>query len=319
MAFTNSSMVAYTKLSPNHSGQRTMAIDRITPHCVVGQCTAEGLGEWFMNTGIQASSNYGIDKDGRVALYVEEKNRSWCSSSNANDQRAVTIECASDTTEPYDFRDVVYQRLIELCVDICKRNGKNKLIWFGDKDKTLNYSPKSGEMILTVHRWFANKSCPGNWMYARMGDLAEKVTKALQGSTGSSAKSDSEDKEAICWYRVRKFWADAKSQKGAYKILDNAKKCADQNPGYKVFDADGKVVYEAKAAEPDVKVPFLVKVSISDLNIRKGPGTDYDRIQFILVGVYTIMEVRSGKGSSAGWGRLKSGIGWISLDFVKKI
>ena len=80
----------------------------------------------------------------------------------------------------------MYQRLIELYVDICKRNCKNKLIWFGDKDKTLNYSTKSGEMILTVHRWFANKSCPGNWMYARMGDLAEKVTAALQESDPGS-------------------------------------------------------------------------------------------------------------------------------------
>lgn len=88
------------------------------------------------------------------------KNRSWCSSSNANDQRAVTIECVSDALEPYAFRDVMYKKLIELCIDICKRNGKNNLIWFGDKDKTPNYSPKSGEMILTVHRWFANKSCP---------------------------------------------------------------------------------------------------------------------------------------------------------------
>ena len=320
MAYTNSSMVVYKKLSPNHSGQRTHSIDRITPHCVVGQCTAEGLGEWFEKQSTQASSNYGIDRDGRVALYVEEKNRSWCTSSNANDQRAITIECASDTAEPYAFRDVVYQTLIKLCIDICKRNGKNKLIWFGDKDKTLNYSPKSGEMILTVHRWFANKSCPGNWMYARMGDLAEKVTKALQGSdSGSGSGSDIGGKETIKWYRVRKSWEDSKTQKGAYKILDNAKKCADQNPGYKVFDADGKVVYEPKAAEPAVKVPFLVKVIISDLNIRKGPGTDYGRVQFIPIGVYTIMEVRSGKGSSAGWGRLKSGIGWISLDFVRRI
>ena len=182
MAYTNSPMVAYTYLSPNHSGQRTHSIDRITPHCVVGQCTAEGLGGWFAKSSTQASSNYGIDKDGRVGLYVEEKNRSWCSSSNANDQRAITIECASDTTEPYAFRDVVYQTLIKLCVDICKRNGKNKLIWFGDKDKTLAYTPKAGEMILTVHRWFANKSCPGNWMYARMGDLASKVTAQLGGS-----------------------------------------------------------------------------------------------------------------------------------------
>ena len=179
MAYTNSSMVAYTKLGPNHSGQRTHSIDRITPHCVVGQCTAEGLGDWFAKSSTKASSNYGIDKDGRVGLYVEEKNRSWCSSSNANDQRAVTIECASDTTEPYAFREVVYQKLISLCVDICKRNGKKKLLWLGDKEKTLNYSPKADEMILTVHRWFANKSCPGNWMYARMGDLAEKVTAQL--------------------------------------------------------------------------------------------------------------------------------------------
>lgn len=95
----------------------------------------------------------------------------------------------------------------------------------------------------------------------------------------------------IRWYRVRKSWADSKTRKGAFKILDNAKKCADQNPGYKVFDADDNVVYEPKAAEAAEKVPFLVKVSISDLNIGKGPGTDYDRVQFCPQGVYTIVEV----------------------------
>lgn len=191
MAYTNSPMVAFTKLSPNNSGQRTHSIDRITPHCVVGQCTAEGLGEWFEKTSTQASSNYGIDKDGRVGLYVEEKNRSWCSSSSANDQRAVTIECASDTAEPYAFRDVVYQTLIKLCVDICQRNGKKKLLWLTDKDKTLAYDPAADEMVLTVHRWFANKSCPGNWMYARMGDLAAKVTAALGGSTAPAVEDGS--------------------------------------------------------------------------------------------------------------------------------
>ena len=247
---------------------------------------------------------------------MEEKNRSWCSSSSANDQRAITIECASDTSEPYAFRDIVYQRLIELCIDICKRNGKNKLIWFGDKDKTLNYSPKAGEMILTVHRWFANKNCPGNWMYARMGDLASKVTAALGGE--AEPEKPSEDSQKIKWYRVRKTWADNKTQKGAYKILDNAKKCADQNPGYKVFDADGNVVYEPKAAEPAVKVPFLVKVSISDLNIRKGPGVNHSRVQFCPPGVYTIVAVSEGAGASM-WGKLKSGIGWLSLDFCQRV
>ena len=122
---------------------------------------------------------------------------------------------------------------------------------------------------------------------------------------------------AVRWYRVRKSWSDSKTQKGAYKILDNEKKCANQNLGYKVFDADGKVVYEPKVAEPAVKVPFLAKVSIKDLNIRKGPGAGYDRMQFCPVGVYTIVEVKAGAGSKAGWERLKSGIGWLSLDFVR--
>jgi len=182
MGYTNSSMVAYTKLSPNHSGQRTHAIDRISPHCVVGQCTAEGLGDWFYKSSTQASSNYGIDKNGRVGLYVEEKNRSWCTSSNDNDQRAITIECASDTTEPYTMNNTVYETLIKLCTDICKRNGKKKLLWFADKDKSLNYAPKSDEMVITVHRWFANKSCPGNWLYARLGDVAARVTANLGGA-----------------------------------------------------------------------------------------------------------------------------------------
>ena len=123
---------------------------------------------------------------------------------------------------------------------------------------------------------------------------------------------------AIAWYRVRKTWVDSKSQKGAYKILDNAKKCADANPGYSVFDVNGVNIYTSKTTT--VEVPFLVKVSISNLNIRKGPGTDYDRTgKFTSIGVFTIVEVKSGKGATAGWGRLKSGAGWISLDYTTKI
>lgn len=186
---SNSPLVSFTKLSPNHSGKRTHSIDRITPHCVVGQCSVETLGNIFYPTSRQASCQYGIGVDGRVGMYVEEKNRSWCTSSNSNDQRAITIECASDTEHPYAFKDVVYNKLIELCVDICKRNGKKKLLWLGDKTKTLNYNPAPDEMVLTVHRWFANKSCPGDWMYSRMGDLASKVTAKL-GSGNSESSED---------------------------------------------------------------------------------------------------------------------------------
>ena len=188
MAYTNSKMVVYTKLSPNHSGQRTHSIDRISPHCVVGQVTAESLGNIFAKSSYKASSNYGIDKDGRVGLYVEEKNRSWCTSSNANDQRAVTIECASDTASPYRMNDAVYKTLIKLCIDICRRNGKKKLLWFGDKNKTLNYTPRPDEMVITVHRWFANKSCPGDWLYSRLGDLAKRVTEELSEEEDETEK-----------------------------------------------------------------------------------------------------------------------------------
>lgn len=200
---SNSSLVDYTKLSPNHSGQRTHSIDRITPHCVVGQCSVETLGSIFMTNG--ASCNYGIGTDGRVLLCVEEKNRSWCSSSNSNDQRAVTIECASDTYDPYAMNSKVYNTLVKLCTDICKRNGKKKLLWFGSESKTLNYLPKSDEMIITVHRWFANKSCPGNWLYSRLGDLASKVTKNLGGGATNSESEENtmeaklNDKNNFVW------------------------------------------------------------------------------------------------------------------------
>lgn len=250
MAYTNSSMVSYTRLSPNHSGQRTHSIDRITPHCVVGQLSVESICGCFTSPSRQASCNYGIGTDGRVSLCVEEKNRSWCSSSNANDQRAVTIECASDKAEPYAMNSRVYDSLVKLCTDICRRNGKKKLLWLGDRNKTLNYTPKSDEMVLTVHRWFANKSCPGDWLYARLGDLAARVTAAL--GTGISA-----DKAASQFYRVRKTWADSRSQKGAFSVLANAKKCASSNKGYSVFDENGKKVYPADTSSTKKSVDTI--------------------------------------------------------------
>ena len=207
----NSPLVSYTKLSPCNSGQRTMPIDRITPHCVVGQLSVETIGSCFDHSSVQASCNYGIGSDGRVMLCVPENVRSWCSSSSANDQRAVTIECACDKTAPYAFKDVVYQKLIELCTDICRRNGKKKLLWFGQKEYTLSYKPAADEMVLTVHRWFANKACPGDWMFARMGDLASKVTAALGGSSTPSGNNPNDGAKKL--YRV---------QVGAYKQRSNA-------------------------------------------------------------------------------------------------
>ena len=167
----NSPLVSYTKLSPNHSGKRTHSIDRIT----VGQLSVERICDCFKDRSRQASCNYAIGTDGRIGLCVDEQNRSWCSSSRDNDQRSVTIECASNLTEPYAMKPEVYASLVELCVDICRRNGKRKLVWIADRDKALAYAVKSDEMLLTVHRWFAKKSCPGNWLMERLGSLADDV------------------------------------------------------------------------------------------------------------------------------------------------
>lgn len=191
MAYTNSKLVSYKKLSPNHSGERNHKIDRITPHCIVGQLSVETLGDIFAKKSRQASSNYGIGKDGRVGMYVEEKNRSWCSSSSANDNRAITIECASNLKSPYKMNSTVYNKLVDLCVDICKRNGKTKLLFLG-KSKTETYKPKSNEMILTAHRWYKDTDCPGNWLYSRLDILAIAVTKKLnppKKTTSTSKKT----------------------------------------------------------------------------------------------------------------------------------
>lgn len=458
MAYTNSPLVVYTKLSPNHSGQRTHSIDRITPHCVVGQLSTESICGCFISPDRQASCNYGIGSDGRVSLCVEEKNRSWCTSSRENDQRAITIECASDSKHPYAFRDAVYTSLINLCIDICKRNGKKMLLWLGDKEKTLNYIPKSDEMVLTVHRWYANKSCPGDWMYARMGDLASKVTAALNADTkptdttpieteNNTPAVDVTDPEKTIWntlqaaignaygtaglmgnlyaesalkpgnlqntgnkalgmtdeqfvaavdsgeYSADKFIHDGYGMglaqwtyytrkqallnfvKAAGKsigdletqlafllqeikgytsvwntlttttsvreasdvVLKKYERPANQSESVQVKRAGyGQQYYDKYAAadtttptapttpaeEPAVSFPYKVRVSIDDLNIRRGPGTNYASRGYTGAGVFTIVDEADGPGATR-WGLLKSyqskRNGWISLNYTAKL
>lgn len=190
VVMSNSSLVSYTKISPNKSSPRNHSIDRISIHCVVGQCSVETLGNIFAPTSRQASSNYGIGLDGKIGMYVEEKDRSWCTSSSSNDNRAVTIEVASDTYDPYKVTDAAYASLLDLVTDICKRNGKTKIIWFGDKEKTLSYTPKPNEMVMTVHRWFANKSCPGDYLYNKHPEIAAEVNRRLSGGNAGVEEED---------------------------------------------------------------------------------------------------------------------------------
>lgn len=224
MSMTNSKLATVKILSPNCSKPRNHKIDTITIHHMAGNCTVESCGEMFKKRSRGASSNYGIGTDGRIALYVDEANRSWCSSNSKNDNRAVTIEVANSTGAPkWEVSQKAMESLIALCVDICKRNSIKKLNFTGNTKGNL-----------TMHKWFSSTNCPGPYLESKFPYIASEVNKRL-GTQQSAAKN--------VLYRVRKTWADEKSQKGAFESLANAKKCADQNSGYFVFDQSGKKVY----------------------------------------------------------------------------
>lgn len=164
--------------------------------------------------------------------------------------------------------------------------------------------------------WLGQKENPQGLGWAAGAGYGEKILTILRGILGTAGGNSS---AVEVWYRVRKTWSDSKSQKGAFHSLANAKKCADENAGYSVFDESGKVLYTSKAAF----TPYLVRVSISDLNIRKGPGTDKPKTgKFTGVGTFTIVEEADGKGASK-WGLLKSyksgRNGWVSLDYAKRV
>ena len=243
---SNSSLATYTLISPNKNSPRNHKIDTISIHCFVGQVTAKRGCEVFQPSSKQASCNYVVGYDGSIGLCVEEKDRSWCTSSSSNDHRAITIETASENKAPYKVTAAAYAALLDLVTDICRRNGAKKLLWFGDKAKTLAYAPKSGEMVMTVHRWFANKSCPGDYLYNLHGEIAAEVTKRLGGSSSTTSPS---------------------TGTGASGSAQTA-------------------------------VNYTVKVTANP-------------------GVYTIVAEAGGTGASK-WGKLKSGAGWISLDYATK-
>lgn len=239
--YTNSPLACMTLISPNRNSPRNHIIDTITIHCFVGQVSVERGCEVFQPESKNASCNYVIGTDGRIGLVVEERDRSWCSSSPENDNRAITIECASDNFAPYAINDVVMKSLIELCADICKRNGIKALKFSYDKNERMNHL---NGVNMTCHRDYAKKSCPGDYIYEREEYIASEVNKILNGDIP------------------------------------------------KPFD------------------PYKIRVT---LVIRSGPSAEYDMVGYIPVGVYTIVD------ECNGWGKLKSGIGWIPLNSVERI
>ena len=263
----NSPLVDYTRITHNKTAMTNKVNKKITIHHMAGNLSVETCANVFCGTR-QASSNYGIGTDGRVGLYVDEKDRAWTSSSSANDSQAVTIEVANNSGAPdWTVSDKAFNKLIDLCVDICKRNGIKELTFTGDKNGTL-----------TCHYMFAATACPGPYLKARMPEIANLVNRRLGGSITTTQKE-----EVKKYYRVRKTWEDANSQIGAYSILENAKNNCKE--GYSVYDWNGKEVYSNKKQYYTVKKgDTLSKIGaklgikwqdIAALNNIKAPYTIY--------------------------------------------
>lgn len=204
---SNSTLAGYTRITKNRTSPRNHKIDTITIHCYVGQVTAKQGCDYFATTDRECSANYVVGKDGSIGISVEEKDRSWCSSNEANDQRAITIEVASDTKHPYAVTDKAYAALLDLVTDICRRNGIKKLVWSTKKSDRVNH--KNG-CNMTVHRDYANKDCPGDYLYNRHGAIAAEVNKRL-GASAAEPEKPSIGSGAL--YKV---------QTGAFKQKSNA-------------------------------------------------------------------------------------------------
>ena len=203
---------------------------------------------------------------------------------------------------------------------VAKRTYEAAVKLFAYLCKQYNLNPAADGVIIS-HREGHSRGIASNhgdpehlWKGLGLGYTMDGFRKDVKAAMGGDGTTEPENGG---WYRVRKSWTDAKSQKGAFKVLANAKKCADENPGYSVYDESGKAVYGGSGSGSGFS-PYLVQVSITDLNIRKGPGTNYGKTgKYTGKGVFTIVEEANGQGASC-WGKLKSGAGWISLDYTVK-
>lgn len=423
---SNSSLVTFTQISPNKNSPRNHAIDTITIHCMAGNLTIEQCGALFAKSDRKASSNYGVDSKGRIGLYVDERDRSWATSNGANDNRAITIEVANDggAETGWHVSDAAYKALIKLLVDICKRNNIRELKW--KADKSLIGHPDKQNM--TVHRWFAAKACPGDYLYALHGQIAANVNSELnkkstiiqneeyimdtpkiiwdkfkaagfsdiataaimgnlydeshlksnnlQNSYNKKFNLSDEEYTAIVnnkvysrdsfsndkagyglaqwtyWSRKQTLYDYTVGQgysiddlgrqisliitelTGQYKSILNSltkvssiedasnlilfqyEKPADQGKAVQNRRAGYAKIYYDKFSKGNDKSSFVVKVNRDDLNIRSGPGTNFEVIGQTGQGSFTIVD------TSGNWGLLKSHSlnrdGWISLDYVER-
>lgn len=277
---SNSSLVSYTKLSPNRTSPRNHAIDTITIHCVVGQLTAKqilNLASFVNYDGKNGCScNYAIGCDGSIGLCIDEKDRSWCSSNKSNDHRAITIEVASDTTTPYAVTDAAYKALINLCADICKRNGIKELKWKADKSLIGQVDKQN----MTVHRWFANKSCPGDYLYNLHGQIASEVNGILNGTNPNNNQPTQPTMPTSDILLVDGIWGSKTTRRAQQVfgttvdgIVSNQWACyKEQNPGL-AEGFDWQIKPNGKGSQLIKAIQKWCEMSDKDVDGQIGPNT----------------------------------------------
>lgn len=273
-------------ISPNKTSPRNHAIDTISIHCMAAPLSVESCGALFASPSRNASSNYGIGPDGKIAMYVEEKDRSWCTSNKANDMRAVTIEVASSSTSPYEVTQAAYNSLINLLVDICKRNNINKLLWKGDK--TL--IGKIDQQNMTVHRWFAKKQCPGDYLYNKHSEIANAVNEILNPTIKPSLDSFIVE-ILVDILNIRSGPGTSYAQVGTvtkgqkYTIVEIVDNWGKLKSGAGWISLNTKYV---KKSEPSVSTPEPASPIVTykvgqvytlqeEMSVRTGPGTNYSK------------------------------------------
>ena len=280
-------------------------VDTITIHCTAGNknTSAKATVDYWTRNGIDASAQYVVGGDGSVCQNVLESDRAWTTggmttsqmkklgrnyeTGSMNDYHSITIEVASNTSGT-EVTDAALNKTIDLVTDICKRHGKTKALWFGDDaEKMVNYKPASNEMKFTWHRWFAQKSCPGQYIMNHMQYIIDAVNARLSTKPTSTTTTQAMSKN---FYRVRLSWSDAKSQIGAYKVYDNAIAECKKHAGYSVYDSNGNCVYSAASASVRKSYEAIAKEVIQGKwgngvdrkNRLTKAGYDYAKVQAVV-------------------------------------
>jgi len=293
----SSPLSTYTRLSPNRSAPRNKKIRRLTPHCVAGNLSVQttlGLANFINSTGAnRASTNYAIGSDGKIGLGVEETNRAWTSSNSANDNEAITFEIANNGGGPsWPMSDAALNAWLTLAVDIAQFYGFKKVAYHGSKDKLGT----NDEMIITLHRWFANKACPGNYFVTRIPQMVKEINNRLAG--------------------------------GKTNVFKNGVLTTPSGGTTTTPPATTPPVTPPPSSSPPATgfMQYLIKITGTAVNIRSGPGVDNKIVKTLRndPNSYTIVEEKKGLLNNTtkeigNWGRLKSGIGWIALKYTKKV